>query len=278
MTGTTTGRGAAAAFDGVGFVYPDGTRALRSVSFQIPAGQRIAIVGQNGSGKSTLVRQLNGLLRPTEGRVHVAGREVGRRHVAELARDVGLAFQNPDRQIFASSVRREVEFGPRNLGRRGEELRRVVDGALDLVGLTADADTNPYDLGFSRRKLLALGSILSMETPIVVLDEPTTGQDARGVERVEAIVRHVAAAGRTVIGISHDMRFVVESFERVVVLRAGEAILDGTPAEVFGEANWPELASTFLDPPFAARVGARLGLGSTVTDAALVEAVRRSRA
>jgi energy-coupling factor transport system ATP-binding protein len=275
---TLVARETAAEFDGVGFAYPDGTRALRGVSFAIWTGQRVAIVGQNGSGKSTLVRQLNGLLRPTEGRVVVAGREVGRRHVAELARSVGLAFQNPDRQIFASSVRREVEFGPRNLGRRGEDLGRVVDAALDLVGLAADADANPYDLGFSRRKLLALGSILAMETPIVVLDEPTTGQDARGVERVEAIVRHLAEAGRTVIGISHDMRFVAESFERLIVLRAGEVILDGTPTDVFTESNWPALASTYLEPPFAARVGARLGLGSTVTDAALVEAVRQSRA
>ena len=146
-------------FDRVGFIYPDGTRALRDVSFGVEPGQRVAIVGQNGSGKSTLVRHLNGLLRPTEGRVLVEDREVGHRHVAELARSVGLAFQNPDRQIFAGQVRREVEFGPRNLGRRGEDLRRVVDGALALVGLDGEAETNPYDLGFSRRKLLALLNI-----------------------------------------------------------------------------------------------------------------------
>ena len=263
----------AVAFEGVGFVYPDGTRALRGVSFSVDAGQRVAIVGQNGSGKSTLARQLNGLLRPTEGRVLVEDREVGRRHVAELARSVGLAFQNPDRQIFASRVRREVEFGPKNLGRRGEELRRVVDEALALVGLDDDAEANPYDLGFSRRKLLALAAILAMETPIVVLDEPTTGQDARGVERVETIVSHLAERGRTVIGISHDMRFVAETFERVVVMREGAIILDGPPGEVFAEANWALLASTFLVPPFAARVAARLGLAGAVTDDGVVAAL-----
>jgi energy-coupling factor transport system ATP-binding protein len=112
-----------------------------------------------------------------------------------------------------------------------------------------------------------------MQTPIVVLDEPTTGQDARGVARVEAIVASLAAAGRTVLAISHDMRFVADTFGRVVVLRGGRVVLDGTPAEVFAEANWPTLASTFLDPPVAARAGARLGLGSTPTTASLVGAL-----
>jgi energy-coupling factor transport system ATP-binding protein len=113
-----------------------------------------------------------------------------------------------------------------------------------------------------------------MATPIVVLDEPTTGQDARGVARVRAIVADLTAAGRTVIAISHDMRFVAESFARVVVMREGRVVLDGSPAEVYGQSSWETLASTFLDPPLPARVGAKLGLGSTPTDALLVAAVR----
>jgi len=259
---------------GVSFAYPDGTRALENVDLSIATGECVAIVGQNGSGKSTLVRHLNGLLRPGSGEVLVDGRPVGRRHVAELARTVGLVFQNPDRQIFAGSVRGEVAFGPRNLGRRGEELERDVAAAVSAVGLEAQLDTNPYDLGFSRRKLLSLASILAMRTPIVVLDEPTTGQDARGVARVQAIVRDLAAAGRTVIAISHDMRFVAESFGRVVVMRAGSIVLDGSPGEVFGADNVATLAWTWLEPPLPALVGARLGLGSTPTETALVEAVR----
>jgi energy-coupling factor transport system ATP-binding protein len=263
------------ALESVGFVYPDGTRALAEVSLSIPAGQRVAIVGQNGSGKSTLVRQLNGLLNPTEGRVLIDGRDTKGRHVAELAAQVGLAFQNPDRQIFAGRVRHEVEFGPRNLGLRRRALDGAVTEALAAVGLSDQGDTNPYDLGYSRRKLLAIASILAMRTPIVVLDEPTTGQDARGVERVRALVASLSAAGRTVVAISHDMRFVAEAFERVVVLREGRVVLDGTPAEVFDEVNWPTLASTFLEPPLASRVGQRLRLGSTPTTTSLVEALRR---
>jgi energy-coupling factor transport system ATP-binding protein len=257
----------------VGFVYPDGTRALSDVSFDVPTGQGLVIVGQNGSGKSTLVRQLNGLLRPTQGRVLLQGRETRPRHVAELAAIVGLAFQNPDRQIFAGRVRREVEFGPRNLGLRGADLDRATTAAIQLVGLAEQTDANPYDLGYSRRKLLALASVLAMGTPIVVLDEPTTGQDARGVERIQLIVEDLAARGRTVIAISHDMRFAAESFERVLVLRSGRLIVDGSPAEAFDRSNWPTLASTYLEPPISARVGARLNLGSTPTVAALVSAL-----
>jgi energy-coupling factor transport system ATP-binding protein len=259
--------------EAVTFRYPDGTQALDDVALEIAPGERVGVVGQNGSGKSTLVRQLNGLLRPTTGRVLLDGRDTTGRHVAELAAAVGLAFQNPDRQIFAGTVRREVAFGPRNLGRRGAELDAAVDRALEAVGLEGERDTNPYDLGFSRRKLLAIASILAMETPIVVLDEPTTGQDARGVERVAAIVRSLADAGRTVVAISHDMRFVAATFARVVVMRAGRIVLDGSPAEVFAEPNWETLASTYLEPPLAARVGARLGLGSTPTEATLVDAL-----
>jgi energy-coupling factor transport system ATP-binding protein len=260
---------------GVVFEYPDGTRALDGVDLAIAHGERVAIVGQNGSGKSTLVRQLNGLLRPTAGAVRIHGADTAGRHVAELARTVGLQFQNPDRQIFASSVRREVAFGPRNLGRRGPALDASVETALASVGLAEEAATNPYDLGYSRRKLLALASILAMETPIVVLDEPTTGQDAHGVALVRNVIGELAHASRTVVAISHDMRFVAETFERVVVMRAGTIILDGAPAEVFAEGNWPLLESTFLAPPFPARVGAKLGLGSTPTERALVEALAR---
>ncbi len=266
----------ALAVEAVTFRYPDGTPALDDVTLVIREGERTAIVGQNGSGKSTLVRHWNGLLRPTSGRVIVRGEDAAGRHVADLARDVGLVFQNPDRQIFAGSARAEVEFGPRNLGVRGAALDTAVAAALATVGLAGDAETNPYDLGYGRRKLLALASVLAMATPILVLDEPTTGQDARGVALVGRIVDGVAESGPTVVAISHDMRFVAEHFERLIVMRAGRVVLDGAPTEAFREESWPTLASTYLDPPLPARVGAALGLGSTPTEDAFVEALRRS--
>ena len=258
---------------GLRFAYPDGTRALDGVDLQVGPGERVAIVGQNGSGKSTLVRHFNGLLRSTDGTVTIDGRPIGRRHVAELARLVGIVFQNPDRQIFAGRVRAEVAFGAHNVGLSGAALDARVARALEAVGLTEHIDHNPYDLGFSKRKLLTTASVLAMDTPIVVLDEPTTGQDAPGIGRIGRIVADLTAAGRTVIAISHDMRFVAETFARVVVMRAGRIVLDGPPEEVFAEASWPILASTYLEPPLAARVGAQAGLGSTPTEAALVAAL-----
>lgn len=212
--------------EGLVFDYPDGTRALDGLELVIGAGERVAIVGRNGSGKSTLVRHWNGLLRPTAGSVEVDGASTEGRRVAHLARVVGLTFQDPDHQLFARTCRREVEFGARNVGLSGGMLDAAVGEALEAVGLTERAAANPYDLGPSGRRLLAIASVLAMRTPTVVLDEPTMGLDVRQVERVKAIVAALAAEGRTVVAISHDARFVAGSFERVIRLEAGRVIAD----------------------------------------------------
>ena len=259
----------------VGFVYPDGTRALSDVDLTIAQGELVAIIGQNGSGKSTLVRHLDGLLRPTDGRVLHDGTNIATERVATLAARVGIVFQNPDRQIFAGKVRSEVAFGPRILGRPGAEAAAAATRALEVVGLGKLADANPYDLGYSQRKLLTLASILAMDTPVIVLDEPTTGQDARGVARIRRVIADLSDAGRTVITISHDMRFVAETFRRIVVMGGGRILLDGNPETVFAEHEWPTLASTYLEPPLAARVGARLRVGATPTEPGLVDALAR---
>jgi energy-coupling factor transport system ATP-binding protein len=261
--------------ESVGHVYARGeVRALDGVSLRIDAGERVALVGQNGSGKTTLVRHLNGLLRPSIGRVLLDGVDIAGRTVAQLAHRVGLVFQDPQSQIFAASVRAEVEFGPRNLGMRGAALQAAVDEALSAVGLAGEWRTNPYDLGGARQKLLTLASVLAMRTPVLVLDEPTTGQDLRGVAIVRRAIDDAHTAGRTVLAISHDMDFVASTFDRVLVMREGRLILDGTPAEVFAEPAWPQLRSTFLEPPTVALVGARLALGSTPTDARLMSALQ----
>jgi energy-coupling factor transport system ATP-binding protein len=259
---------------GVSHIYAaSGVRALDDVSILIRPGERVVLVGQNGSGKSTFVRHLNGLLRPTNGRVLLDGADAAERTVAQLAAKVGLVFQDPDRQIFSGTVRSEVEFGPHNLGVRGEALRRIGEEAMRAVGLSGQGRTNPYDLGGSRRKLLALASVLAMRTPVLVLDEPTTGQDAAGIGIVRSVIDTAHAEGRTVIAISHDMEFVASAFDRVVVMRRGTIIVDGPPATVFAEEHWELLASTFLVPPLAARIGARLGLGATPTQESLLTAL-----
>ena len=180
---------------GLVHVYPDGTRALDGVDLRVVAGESVAIIGQNGSGKTTLARHLNGLLRPTEGIVRIQGRDIAGARVARLAAVVGLALQDPDQQIFAGRVRAEVAFGPRNLGMRGLDLDGAVADALAAVGLADAVDAIPYDLGYARRKLLAIASVLAMRTPIIILDEPTTGQDLRGATIVREIVRRLTARG-----------------------------------------------------------------------------------
>jgi energy-coupling factor transport system ATP-binding protein len=257
--------------------YPTGVEAVRGVSLTIAPGEAIAILGQNGSGKTTLVKHLNGLLRPNGGEVLIDGATTEGRTVADLARTVGFVFQNPDDQLFERSVSREVSFGPRNLGLPAADVKRLAGGSLAAVGLDADAATNPYDLDLSRRKLVALAGILAMDPAVLVLDEPTTGQDADGVERVGAIVAAFRAAGRSIVAITHDMEFAAENFGRIVVMRAGEIVADGPPTEIFAAANRALLASTGLTPPPTARISALLGLDPPALDPATLLAALRAR-
>jgi energy-coupling factor transport system ATP-binding protein len=265
--------GASLEVRGVTHRYPGEVEALRGVDLAIAPGEAVAIVGQNGSGKTTLVKHLDGLLRPASGSVLVDGSDIAGVAVHDIARTIGFVFQNPDDQLFNRSVEREVAFGPRNLGLAGAEAQALVERALDLAGLADVRSTNPYDLGLSTRKLVALASVLAMEPAVLVLDEPTTGQDGPGVARIGAIVDAFVRTGRTVVAITHDMEFAARHFGRIVVMREGVIVADGRPDEVFHPDRRSLLASTGLEQPVAARLGARLGLGSTPTPGALLAAL-----
>jgi energy-coupling factor transporter ATP-binding protein EcfA2 len=247
--------------------YPTGLEAVRGVSMSIEPGETVAILGQNGSGKTTLVKHLDGLLRPAEGRVLLDDEATEGRSVAQLAAIVGFVFQNPDEQLFERSVEREVAFGPRNLGIASADIADLVASSLAAVGLTDQRATNPYDLDLSRRKLVALAGVLAMDPAVLVLDEPTTGQDAEGIGRVASVIEAFRAAGRSVVAITHDMEFAGSHFTRVVVMRDGQVVADGTPSTVFAPANRELLASTGLTPPPAARIAALLGLDVVPLDA-----------
>jgi energy-coupling factor transport system ATP-binding protein len=205
------------ALEAVTHRYPDGTPALDTVSLAVAGGEAVAITGPTGSGKSTLVRHLNGLLRPTAGRVLLDGEDARGLRVAQLARRVGVAFQEPDRQLFCRTVQAEVGFGGRDAA--------AVEQALDLAGVAAVRDRHPYDLGYSRRKLVAIAAVLAMRTPVVVLDEPTTGQDRAGVDRLAAVVAHLQAEGRTVVLVSHHEGFVRRTCDRIVRLVEGRVAM-----------------------------------------------------
>ena len=189
------------------FSYPGGIEALRGVSLKIRQGEQVAIVGQNGAGKSTLVKHFNGLLKPTTGAVLVGEWDTRQHTAAQLAARVGYVFQNPDQQLFSSTVFDEVAFGPRNLRYKKERINALIEDAFQLTMLKGQEKINPYELSPTWRKLVALASILSMDTPIVILDEPTTGQDAVSIERIAHIVKTLRERGKTVIAITHDIDF-----------------------------------------------------------------------
>jgi energy-coupling factor transport system ATP-binding protein len=259
---------------GLRHVYAGGIEALRGVDLRVGPGESVAIVGQNGSGKTTLVKHLNGLLRPSAGEVRLDSQPTVERPVHELASIVGFVFQNPDDQLFERTVEREVAFGPRNLGFDRDRIQRQVELALAAVGLTEVASTNPYDLDLSSRKLVALAGVLAMDPAVLVLDEPTTGQDAPGIDRISAIVRTWMSTGRSIIAITHDMEFAAANFGRIVVMRQGEVVADGGPDQVFVVENSALLASTGLRAPAAARIGAALGIeAGTPTLRSLVDAL-----
>ncbi len=243
------------------FTYPGGVQALQDVSLRIADGEAVAILGQNGGGKTTLVKHFNGLLRPTAGRVLVGDWDTRQHSVAQLAGRVGYVCQNPDDQLFERTVLAEVKFGPRNLGRGESEAAEAAADALEQVGLAHTASTNPYDLHLSQRKLLALAAILAMRTPVLVLDEPTTGQDARGSARIGALVEDLKAAGRTVIAVSHDVDFCAEHFARALIMAGGRVLADGPAREVFaaGEA----LRQAAVEPPQVTRLAAALRMPET---------------
>lgn len=244
------------------FTYPSGVDALRGVTLTVAPGEQVAIIGQNGSGKTTLVKHLNGLLHPTQGIVRIGDWSTIQHSVAQLAARVGYVFQNPDDQLFKGNVRDEVKFGPTNLGFAAAKIDTLVEQALALLQLTDKAAVNPYDLTATWRKRVAIAAILAMDTQIIIFDEPTTGQDYQSVQDLAQVIRTLREQHKTVIAISHDIDFVAENFDRIIVMGQGQVLLDGQAEIVFAQAEL--LNSTYVDPPQLTRLGQRLGLTPVV--------------
>jgi energy-coupling factor transport system ATP-binding protein len=256
------------------FSYPGGVEALSGVSLVIEPGELVAVVGQNGAGKTTLVRHLNSLLQPARGVVRVGGWDTRQYTVNQMAARVGYVFQNPDEQLFCRSVRDEVRFGPLNLKYPPDKIQELVEHALSLTGLSGKEETNPYDLSATWRKMVALASILAMDTPIVILDEPTTGQDAASVARIAHIVAELHRAGKTVVTITHDIDFCAENFDRMIAMGRGKILLDGPTHQVLEHDEI--LRTTYVDLPQLTRLGRGLGLPGVVRNQAeLLDLLRR---
>lgn len=228
------------------FSYVKGREVLHGLNLALDH-RPTAIIGQNGAGKTTLVRVLKGLLKPDSGEIRYQGENLETKTVAELASRVGYVFQNPDDQIFKYKVLEEVMFGPLNIGMSPQEAEASAHEALRMVGLDEKAGENPYDLELSDRKMVAIASVLAMNTDVIILDEPTIGQSWNGREKIREIMQAKAAEGKLVIAILHDMDFVASSFARVIAMAHGEILADDTPAEIF--RNHPVLEKAALAAP-----------------------------
>ncbi|HUG15880.1 MAG TPA: ABC transporter ATP-binding protein [Thermomicrobiales bacterium] len=230
--------------------------ALQDVSLDIHAGELVALIGQNGSGKTTLAKHLNGLLKPATGRVLVGETDTREIAVGKLARRVGFVFQNPDHQLFLPSVRREVEYGPRQLGIDGPELDGRVAETLARFGLTALADAHPAMLGRGLRRLTALAAVCVMGPRVLVLDEPTGGLDRRRTGELMAMLRGLVDEGRAVALITHEMALVAEHAHRVVALRDGRVVADMPPSSLYERQDLLQAAR--LQAPDPALLAAEL--------------------
>ncbi|RIK21806.1 MAG: ABC transporter ATP-binding protein [Anaerolineae bacterium] len=260
--------------ENISFTYPGGAEALRGVTLDIASGEAVAIVGENGAGKTTLVKHLNGLLKPTRGRVIVGEWDTREHTVAKMATRVGFVFQNPDDQIIERTVGDEVAFGPRQLGQSAPDALANATAALEMVELAAESGTHPYDLTAPQRKLMTLASVLAMRTPVVIFDEPTMGQDARGVALIGNIIETLKSEDRTVIIITHDIDFCADHFERVVAMADGRVLADGPAADVLAQADL--LATTNVEPPQLIRLAQALGLpGAPLSTDGFIASLRR---
>jgi len=255
-------------FESVTFSYPHQPPVLQGIDLAIAPGEQVGLLGRNGVGKTTLVKHLNGLLRPTEGKVWIGDRPTQRTTKAQLARQVGYVFQNPNDQLFCSTIAAEVAFGLRNLGLSKAAIAKQTHEALDLLGLSEFADSNPYDLSLPWRKLIACACVFAMQPAIIVLDEPTLGLDQRQTQRLSAALAQLRQQGTTLLLISHDSDFVGRHCDRLILLQNGKIRLDGSVPAVLSHAE--VLTDAGVRLPQVTLLGMGLGLGAIASSDALL--------
>jgi energy-coupling factor transport system ATP-binding protein len=250
--------------ENVSYSYAGGPRVLDSIDLKVEAGEFLAIVGQNGSGKTTLAKHIVGLLQPATGRVTIDGKDRAQMRPAETAREVAYVFQNPDHQIFAATVEEEVAFGPRNFGLPDDEIRRRCDEALEAVGLQNERLSDPFLLSKGERQRLAVASVLVLRPRMLILDEPTTGLDHREQLRMMALVRDLNRSGIAIVIITHTPWLVAEYARRVVLMRKGAKIFDGSVREFFMQDDL--LRSSSFRAPEITELSRRFGTLALTTD------------
>lgn len=263
----------------VSFAYPAQGPAVQDVSFHIEKGEFVAILGENGAGKSSTVRLIDGLLRPTAGKVLIHGMDTASVPVSRRARLVGFLFQNPDRQICKSTVREEILFGLK--AARGDEDSRVLEARTEeiLREFSFSGDEEPFSLSRGQRQLVALASVLAVEPEILILDEPTTGLDYRECTHIMEQIRRMNEEKQvTVVMVCHDMEVVLDYARRALVMAGGKLLADGSVHDVFRNRALMEQASIL--PPQIIGLGLRLGRGleEAETPPAMAEAILKAAA
>jgi energy-coupling factor transport system ATP-binding protein len=246
----------------VSFAYPDGLLAVDNISIDIERGENIAIVGRNGAGKTTTAKLCNRLLCPSAGNVIIDGKNTRNYRTAQISRIAGYVAQNPDDQIFHATVEKEVAFGPKMMGLPPERVEALINEALNISGLEGDREENPYDLPLSIRKFITIASVIAMDTELMILDEPTAGQDLEGSRRLGAIIKRMLEKGKTLITISHDMEFVADNFSRIIVMADKRVAADGGPEAIFW--NFDALEKARLAQPCVSRICRRLDIGGNI--------------
>ncbi len=236
---------------GLTYTYPDGTAVLHGVDLHVHPGERVALLGPNGAGKTTLVLHLNGILTPDAGRVSIAGLEVRADTLAEVRRRVGVVFQDPDDQLFMTTVGADVAFGPANYGVRGAELADRVAAALDDVGMAGVVDRPPHHLSLGERRRVALATVLAMHPEVLVLDEPSASMDPASRRELADVL---VALGITLLMVTHDLPYALELCPRALVMNHGRIVADGPTSELL--ADGALLAANRLELPFGFDAGA----------------------
>jgi energy-coupling factor transport system ATP-binding protein len=247
---------------GLHFGYESSTPVLKGISLTIGAGEMVALIGQNGSGKTTLAKQMNGLLRPSQGTIRLFRQNIAGRPIGELARSVGYVFQNPDHQIFSPTVQEEIAVGPRNLGWEEQEVQRCVEETLQRFGLLVYAERQPTLLSFGLRRKVSVAAVVAMKTAVLILDEPTTGLDWRSTQELMAILHELRENGRTILIITHDMRLVADHIPRCLVMQNGRLLADGPTRAIFQQTDLLQQAQ--IEPPQIIQLAQRLGMSEPI--------------
>jgi energy-coupling factor transport system ATP-binding protein len=256
--------------EGLGYIYPtQNVEVLQGIDLCVHQGEFIAILGQNGSGKTTLAKHFNGLLKPTSGRMLVQSKPTTEYSHRELAQRVGYVFQNPDHQIFARTVREEVGFGLKVLGKDSKTIERRVAEALEVVGLQGYDEEVPFTLTKGERQRVAVASVLAAQPQVVVLDEPTTGLDYRHQRNMMEMLKRLNRYGHTIIIITHSMWVAAEYADRIIVMKEGRILSDGPTRIVF--ADEARLAEASLRPPSLVRLSNWLGTQGLTVEQMVLE-------